>query len=129
MVSRFGVHLIQVLERREVTLDAKQQREQARNILREQKFEEAYVEWAARPARPRLHRDARAAASACMAGPTRRPPMKHVARKRFGQHFLTDAAVDRRDRRAIDPRPGDALVEIGPGLGALTEPLVARCGG
>jgi peptidyl-prolyl cis-trans isomerase SurA len=46
VVSRFGMHLIQVLERRQVTLDAKQQREQARNILREQKFEEAYLEWA-----------------------------------------------------------------------------------
>ena len=45
VVSRFGVHLIQVNGRREVTLDAKQQREQARNILREQKFEAAYTEW------------------------------------------------------------------------------------
>jgi peptidyl-prolyl cis-trans isomerase SurA len=45
VVSRFGVHLIQVIERREVTLDLKQQREQARNILREQKFEPAYLEW------------------------------------------------------------------------------------
>ena len=45
VVSRFGVHLIQVMERRQVTLDAKQQREQARNALREQKFEEAYQEW------------------------------------------------------------------------------------
>jgi peptidyl-prolyl cis-trans isomerase SurA len=45
LVSRFGVHLIQVLERRQTTLDAKQQREQARNILREQKFDQAYVEW------------------------------------------------------------------------------------
>jgi peptidyl-prolyl cis-trans isomerase SurA len=43
--SRFGVHLIQVVERRETTLDAKQVREQARNALREQKFEEAYLEW------------------------------------------------------------------------------------
>ncbi len=39
------MHLIQVLERREVTLEAKQVREQARNVLREQKFEEAYAEW------------------------------------------------------------------------------------
>ncbi len=46
IVSRFGVHLIQVLERRRVTLDAKQQREQARNLLREQKFEDAYADWA-----------------------------------------------------------------------------------
>lgn len=45
VVSRFGVHLIQVLERREVALDPKQLREQARNVLREQKFEEAYNEW------------------------------------------------------------------------------------
>ena len=45
VVSRFGVHLIQVVERREVTLEPKQVREQARNILREQKFEEAYGEW------------------------------------------------------------------------------------
>ncbi|MGL6110824.1 MAG: peptidylprolyl isomerase [Rubrivivax sp.] len=45
VVSRFGVHLIQVVERREVTLDAKQVREQARNALREQKFEQAYLEW------------------------------------------------------------------------------------
>jgi len=45
LVSRFGVHLIQVVERRSVSLDVKQQREQARNVLKEQKFEEAYVEW------------------------------------------------------------------------------------
>jgi len=45
VVSRFGVHLIQVMERRKVALDVKQQREQARNALREQKFEEAYSEW------------------------------------------------------------------------------------
>jgi peptidyl-prolyl cis-trans isomerase SurA len=45
VVSRFGVHLIEVVERRETMLDAKQVREQARNALREQKFEQAYVEW------------------------------------------------------------------------------------
>ena len=54
--------------------------------------------------------------------------MKHIARKRFGQHFLTDSAVIDRIVDAIDPRPGEALVEIGPGLGAMTDPLVARCG-
>ena len=46
VVSRFGVHLIQVLERRDVALDPKQVREQARSVLREQKFEDAYLEWA-----------------------------------------------------------------------------------
>ncbi len=46
VVSRFGVHLIQVLERREVALEPKQLREQARNVLREQKFEQAYLDWA-----------------------------------------------------------------------------------
>ncbi len=45
VVSRFGVHLIQVVERREVALDAKQLREQARNVLRERKFEQAYLDW------------------------------------------------------------------------------------
>ena len=45
IISRFGVHLIQVLERRETVLDAKQQREQMRNVLREQKFEDAYSDW------------------------------------------------------------------------------------
>ncbi|MDP9046091.1 MAG: peptidylprolyl isomerase [Pseudomonadota bacterium] len=45
LASRFGVHLIQVLERREIMLDRKQQREQARNVLREQKFETAYLDW------------------------------------------------------------------------------------
>jgi 16S rRNA (adenine1518-N6/adenine1519-N6)-dimethyltransferase len=54
--------------------------------------------------------------------------LKHVARKRFGQHFLADAAVIEAIVAEIDPRPGEALVEIGPGLGALTAPLVARAG-
>ena len=45
VVSRFGVHLIQVIERRETLLDLKQQREQARNVLREQRFDEAYLDW------------------------------------------------------------------------------------
>jgi peptidyl-prolyl cis-trans isomerase SurA len=45
VTTRFGVHLIQVVERREVAVDAKQLREQARTALREQKFEPAYLEW------------------------------------------------------------------------------------
>ena len=45
VTTRFGIHLVQVVERRQVELDARQQREQARNILREQKFEGAYAEW------------------------------------------------------------------------------------
>ncbi|MFZ2652870.1 MAG: 16S rRNA (adenine(1518)-N(6)/adenine(1519)-N(6))-dimethyltransferase RsmA [Burkholderiaceae bacterium] len=54
--------------------------------------------------------------------------MKHFARKRFGQHFLTDRDIIERIVEAIAPQPGQALVEIGPGLGALTQPLLARCG-
>ena len=53
--------------------------------------------------------------------------MKHVARKRFGQHFLADDAVVDDIVRAIDPQPGQAVVEIGPGLGAMTFPLLERC--
>jgi 16S rRNA (adenine1518-N6/adenine1519-N6)-dimethyltransferase len=50
------------------------------------------------------------------------------ARKRFGQHFLADEGVIGDIVRAIQPRPGDALVEIGPGLGAMTQPLLERAG-
>ncbi len=48
----------------------------------------------------------------------------HFARKRFGQHFLTDEGVIYDIISAIAPQPQDCLVEIGPGLGALTEPLL-----
>ncbi|MDH5709046.1 MAG: 16S rRNA (adenine(1518)-N(6)/adenine(1519)-N(6))-dimethyltransferase RsmA [Hylemonella sp.] len=54
--------------------------------------------------------------------------MKHVARKRFGQHFLTDTGVIDAIVDAINPRPGQSMVEIGPGLAALTQPLVERLG-
>lgn len=49
----------------------------------------------------------------------------HKARKRFGQNFLHDPGVIERIVRAIHPKPDDALVEIGPGLGALTEEMLA----
>ena len=52
--------------------------------------------------------------------------MRHIARKRFGQHFLSDAGVVDAIVREIAPQPGDAMVEIGPGLAALTQPLVER---
>jgi len=52
----------------------------------------------------------------------------HRARKRFSQNFLHDAGVIERILVAIDPRPGQHLVEIGPGTGALTAHLVARSG-
>jgi 16S rRNA (adenine1518-N6/adenine1519-N6)-dimethyltransferase len=48
------------------------------------------------------------------------------ARKRFGQHFLTDRHYLSRIVAAIDPKPGEAIVEIGPGTGALTERLAER---
>ncbi len=51
----------------------------------------------------------------------------HQARKRFGQHFLHDQSVIEAILRAIDPRPGENLLEIGPGQGALTYPLLQRC--
>jgi 16S rRNA (adenine1518-N6/adenine1519-N6)-dimethyltransferase len=50
----------------------------------------------------------------------------HRPRRRFGQNFLVDRTVVARSIDAVDPRPGDAVVEIGPGLGALTEPLLER---
>ena len=54
--------------------------------------------------------------------------MKHVARKRFGQHFLSDRGIIEAIVHEIAPKPGDAMVEIGPGLAALTQPLVERLG-
>lgn len=52
--------------------------------------------------------------------------MRHIPRRRFGQNFLTDEAVIAKLIAAIAPQPGDRMIEIGPGLGALTRPLVAR---
>jgi len=53
--------------------------------------------------------------------------MAHIARKRFGQHFLSDRAAIAAIVDAIAPRATDALVEIGPGLGAMTFPLLDQC--
>jgi 16S rRNA (adenine1518-N6/adenine1519-N6)-dimethyltransferase len=52
--------------------------------------------------------------------------MNHRPRRRFGQHFLHDPAVIARIIEAVAPAPGDRIVEIGPGEGALTLPLLAR---
>ncbi len=52
----------------------------------------------------------------------------HQARKRFGQNFLADAHYVARIVDAIAPQPGDNLIEIGPGLAALTRPLIERTG-
>ncbi len=52
----------------------------------------------------------------------------HKARKRFGQNFLHDAGVIQRIVRAVSPRRGQRIVEIGPGQGAITLPLLDACG-
>jgi 16S rRNA (adenine1518-N6/adenine1519-N6)-dimethyltransferase len=52
--------------------------------------------------------------------------MKHVAKKRFGQNFLTDQAIISSLIEAIDPHKNQTIVEIGPGLGALTKPLLKK---
>lgn len=51
----------------------------------------------------------------------------HQARKRFGQNFLHDQSVIQRIARSIAPKPEDRLIEIGPGMGALTEHLLEGC--
>ena len=53
---------------------------------------------------------------------------EHRARKRFGQHFLHDRNVIDKILLSIAPRAGERLIEIGPGLGAITLPLLERCG-
>ncbi|WP_018609853.1 16S rRNA (adenine(1518)-N(6)/adenine(1519)-N(6))-dimethyltransferase RsmA [Uliginosibacterium gangwonense] len=55
-------------------------------------------------------------------------PQGHIARKRFGQNFLSDPNIIRKIISSIAPKPGQAVVEIGPGLGALTQPLLVACG-
>lgn len=52
--------------------------------------------------------------------------MSHRPRKRFGQNFLVDRAIAQRIVDAVDPRPGDQLVEIGPGEGAITALFLER---
>ncbi|MGY8904715.1 MAG: 16S rRNA (adenine(1518)-N(6)/adenine(1519)-N(6))-dimethyltransferase RsmA [Burkholderiales bacterium] len=54
--------------------------------------------------------------------------MRHIPRKRFGQHFLTDATIIGAIVDAIAPEAGQQMVEIGPGLAAMTQPLVERLG-
>lgn len=53
---------------------------------------------------------------------------EHRARKRFGQNFLVDPNIIRKIVQAVRPVPGETVVEIGPGLGAITEPLVECLG-
>lgn len=53
--------------------------------------------------------------------------MKHIPRKRFGQHFLVDQALIAAIVAKVNPQPGQNLIEIGPGLGALTLPLLEHC--
>jgi 16S rRNA (adenine1518-N6/adenine1519-N6)-dimethyltransferase len=55
-------------------------------------------------------------------------PKRPPRRKRFGQHFLHDPSVIERIAAAVAPQPGDRIVEIGPGRGALTRLLLARSG-
>ncbi|MCX2784209.1 16S rRNA (adenine(1518)-N(6)/adenine(1519)-N(6))-dimethyltransferase RsmA [Microbulbifer thermotolerans] len=52
---------------------------------------------------------------------------QHRARKRFGQNFLVDENIIEKIVRAVAPRESDRLVEIGPGQGAITQLLLARC--
>jgi 16S rRNA (adenine1518-N6/adenine1519-N6)-dimethyltransferase len=54
--------------------------------------------------------------------------MQHIPRKRFGQHFLHDPRIIGKILLAIAPEPGETLVEIGPGLGAITLPLLEKTG-
>jgi len=70
---------------------------------------------------------ARSSSTGCRSAPKRAETTQgHVARKRFGQHFLVDRHYIERIIASLDPRPDDNFVEIGPGLGALTRPLLER---
>src|SRR3990167_1242235 len=69
-----------------------------------------------------------AAPTSSFATPRNNGRMKHIPRKRFGQHFLSDHGIIDAIVQAIAPQPGEPMVEIGPGLAALTQPLVERLG-
>lgn len=62
-----------------------------------------------------------------MADPTPNINAKHRARKRFGQNFLVDQHIIQKIVAAVAPKPTDNLIEIGPGQGAITAPLLERC--
>ncbi|MEE4245378.1 MAG: 16S rRNA (adenine(1518)-N(6)/adenine(1519)-N(6))-dimethyltransferase RsmA [Kangiellaceae bacterium] len=55
-------------------------------------------------------------------------PIHHTAKKRFGQNFLHDPTVISRIVNTIQPQPGDNIIEIGPGPGALTQPVLKKVG-
>lgn len=55
-------------------------------------------------------------------------PQEHKARKRFGQNFLHDQNIIGKIVQALNPKPSDRLIEIGPGLGALSKPVLQRSG-
>ena len=63
-----------------------------------------------------------------MKGSGDRTRLRPRSRRRFGQHFLHDPGVIERVVAVVDPRPGQTIVEIGPGRGALTFPILRRCG-
>jgi 16S rRNA (adenine1518-N6/adenine1519-N6)-dimethyltransferase len=54
--------------------------------------------------------------------------LKHIPRKRFGQHFLVDQGVIEQIIDAIGPNKADQMIEIGPGMGAMTQPLLKKIG-
>ena len=61
-------------------------------------------------------------------GVSEQPQQQHIARRRFGQNFLADPNIIARIIAAIRPQPDENMVEIGPGLGALTAPLIEHLG-
>ena len=61
------------------------------------------------------------------AGPVPGWRLRHTAKRRFGQHFLVDGLVIDDIVDAIAPQPGQALIDIGPGLGAMTRPMLRHC--
>ena len=124
--SPFGWHLIQVEERRQHDATDEMARMKARQILFERRAQPAFEDWLDQ-LRAQAYVDNRLKSNSASNRTTARPLMsQHQARKRFGQNFLTDDSVVESIVRAVAPARGDAVVEIGPGLSALTRPLLER---
>src|SRR5262249_28644961 len=116
--SPFGWHIVQVLERREQDMSKDRQKLAARQAIRQRKSEEQWQEWE-RQQRDKTDVEYRLEEKwACV------PMRSHRPRRRFGQNFLIDGGCIERIVEAISPHRSDRVIEIGPGLGAMTEPLL-----
>ena len=130
VTTRFGVHLIQVVDRRQTTLDIRAAARAGAQHPARAEVRGGLHRMAARPARPRLHRVCASRRSerrrASLAARERSLAVQHAGSASGSTSSSTGRWSTGSSTRSIRS-PGQALVEIGPGRGALTGPLLERC--